>query len=111
MKKERSNELGDVLANIDSDAVDFNLDRGDADADQKVYAPDDYRNSRLSTAAVSWKTPPRNGLVLWCPFCDEWTSKDSMINRKRLGLHISGEHPEEVRFKKGEQPPELTEEF
>lgn len=30
-----------------------------------------------------------------------------MISRKRLGVHITDKHPEEVLFGPGENPPEL----
>lgn len=54
-------------------------------------------------------TPPNSRFVLWCPFCDEWQVKDSMIARKRLGLHLSDKHPDEVRFRKGVEPPPVEE--
>jgi len=33
-----------------------------------------------------------------------------MVARKKLGLHISSYHQEEVRFERGEKPPELEDE-
>ena len=53
------------------------------------------------------KIIPSNQYNLWCPFCDEWKYKDSMIARKRLGLHLVNEHSAEVRFGKNDIPPEL----
>ena len=51
--------------------------------------------------------PPDNKFVIWCPFCDSWRLQDSMVARKKLGLHITNSHQEEVRFAKGVKPPEL----
>jgi len=53
---------------------------------------------------------PDNCYTLWCPFCDEWRLTDSMVARKKLGLHISSYHQEEVRYKRGESPPALEDE-
>lgn len=53
------------------------------------------------------KVPPNSKYILWCPFCNEWSCKDSMIARKRLGMHVSNTHPEEVRFGKNIDPPIL----
>jgi hypothetical protein len=53
---------------------------------------------------------PDNKFTLWCPFCDKWRLTDSMVARKKLGLHITSHHPEEIRFKRGERPPEIVEE-
>ena len=50
---------------------------------------------------------PDNAFNLWCPFCDDWKLTDSMVARKKLGLHVSSYHPNEVRFKRGKKPPEL----
>lgn len=52
---------------------------------------------------------PDNCYTLWCPFCDEWRLTDSMVARKKLGLHICSYHQEEVRFEKGVKPPALEE--
>jgi hypothetical protein len=50
---------------------------------------------------------PDNNFTLWCPFCDNWRLSDSMVARKKLGLHISSYHPEETRFERGKPPPAL----
>jgi hypothetical protein len=50
---------------------------------------------------------PDNNFTLWCPFCDDWRLSDSMVARKKLGLHISSYHPEETRFERGKPPPTL----
>ena len=51
---------------------------------------------------------PDNGFVLWCPFCDTWRLQDSMVARKKLGLHITNSHTDEVRFARGTTPPDLV---
>lgn len=50
---------------------------------------------------------PDSGYTLWCPFCDDWRLTDSMVARKKLGLHVSSYHPDEVRFERGMTPPDL----
>lgn len=52
---------------------------------------------------------PDSGFTLWCPFCDDWRLTDSMVARKKLGLHVCSYHSEEVRFKRGVKPPSLEE--
>ena len=54
------------------------------------------------------QTPVSPGYLVWCPFCDEWTLTDSIVARKKLGMHIGSKHPEEVRFKRGVQPPKIV---
>lgn len=44
---------------------------------------------------------------VWCPFCDDWALTDSIVARKRLGLHIANYHADEVLFHKEERPPKL----
>ena len=63
----------------------------------------------VTTNAKETKTivKPSSNFFLWCPFCDDCATVDSMIARKRLGIHIVNKHPEEVRFKKGVTPPAL----
>lgn len=60
----------------------------------------------------NWKevteVPPSSKYTLWCPFCDDWSCRDSMIARKRLGMHVSNKHPEEVRYPKKYAPPKLV---
>lgn len=51
--------------------------------------------------------PPNSDYTLYCPFCDGWACKDSMIGRKRLGLHVANSHDTEVRFPKDVSPPPL----
>lgn len=55
-----------------------------------------------------------NGFYLWCPFCDLdddecWRLTDSIVSRKKLGMHIVNKHPNEVRFAQGTKPPEYEE--
>lgn len=56
------------------------------------------------------KTPVTADHTLHCPFCDDWKLGDSMVARKRLGVHIASYHNFEVSFHRGEQPPSLVEE-
>ncbi|AEL97992.1 hypothetical protein CL65_gp084 [Mycobacterium phage Patience] len=50
---------------------------------------------------------PSSDYNLFCPFCDDWSTRDSMIGRKRLGQHIVNQHDDEVRWRVGETPPPL----
>lgn len=50
---------------------------------------------------------PDRKKMIYCPFCDTWSRQDSMVARKRLGIHITEKHSEEVLFHKDETPPEL----
>ena len=40
---------------------------------------------------------------LWCPFCD-WHVSDSMASRRRLGVHLSNYHYEDVAYLVGTEP-------
>jgi len=93
--------LDSFLSVVRSDCVGRNLDWRDCQGRAKVGRP--VTNYKEST-----EIPPNSKYVLWCPFCDEWSCRDSMIARKRLGMHVSNKHPEEVRFQKDTQPPEIV---
>lgn len=67
-------------------------------------------NSFESYARELCVVTPNSGFNLWCPFCDDWQLTDSMVARKKLGQHITSYHPEEVRFRRGEKPPEFDDE-
>lgn len=73
-----------------------------------------YRERRASFKVTEHlkevtEVPPNSKYKLWCPFCDDWSCRDSMIARKRLGMHVSNKHPEEVRFPQKTIPPKLME--
>jgi hypothetical protein len=93
--------LGSFLAVDDYDCMDRNVGRscGEGRASFKV-------TEHLKEVT---EVPPNSKYKLWCPFCDDWSCRDSMIARKRLGMHVSNKHPEEVRFPQKITPPKLME--
>lgn len=62
------------------------------------------RLPHLSEPEVKVKPDPNK--VIWCPLCD-WRNSDSFTGRRRLGNHIVNDHPEDVLFKQGEEPPDF----
>lgn len=71
-------------------------------------AKKDYSHLSQNAHEITKVVPSRN-YMLHCPFCDKWKLIDSMVARKKLGLHLVNEHDEEVRFKEGIEPPALEE--
>ena len=58
-------------------------------------------------AAENCRTKPDNDYDLFCPFCDNWKLTDSIVARKKMGMHIANHHHDEVRFERGATPPPL----
>jgi len=40
---------------------------------------------------------------IWCPIC-YWHASDSMASRRRLGVHLSNYHYDEIAYPVGEEP-------
>jgi len=66
-----------------------------------------YERSAREHSEEKIRHPVKNDYTLWCPFCDRWALADSIVARKKMGLHIANHHHEEVLFSRTEKPPEL----
>lgn len=49
------------------------------------------------------RTPVDTFYNLWCPICD-WHVSDSMASRRRLGVHLSNYHYDEIAYAVGTEP-------